>query len=97
MKRVSNRDARTEIIEQRNFVSHTGNFSGFWGGKGEVGRLPEPWREQFYCRSRGDYVVYSYNTPIAWWTPETGWVIPDVKYSPTTSRHQSIVRLAVAR
>ena len=43
------------------------------------------------------YVVYSYATPIAWYAPSFGWVVPDVKCSPTTSRHQSRVRLGVAQ
>lgn len=38
------------------------------------------------------FVVYSYGTPIAWFTEADGWTIPDVKYSVTTSRHQSSVR-----
>lgn len=97
--RVSNRQARQKIIDMQGFASHTGNFSGMWGGKGTTGRLPEPWRSKFLAAisASGTYVVLSYDTPIAWWDATTGWVIPDVKYSPTTSRHQSIVRLAVGR
>lgn len=42
------------------------------------------------------YVVYSYGTPIAWRDDaREHWVIPDVKYSSTTSRHQNIVKAAV--
>ena len=97
--RVTNRNARQKIIDQKPFQSHTGNFSGMWGGKGTTGRLPEPWRSKFLAAisATGTYVVLSYDTPIAWWDATTGWVIPDVKYSPTTSRHQSNVRLAVGR
>jgi hypothetical protein len=39
--------------------------------------------------------VYSYGTPIAWHT-NTGWFIPDLKYSVTTSKHQGYVRRAIA-
>lgn len=97
--RVSNHQARQKIIDMQDFASHTGNFSGMWGGKGTTGRLPEPWRSKFLAAisASGTYVVLSYDTPIAWWDATTGWVIPDVKYSPTTSRHQSNVRLAVGR
>jgi hypothetical protein len=35
------------------------------------------------------YLVYSYQTVIGWWTQENGWKRPDVKYSVTTSKHQS--------
>lgn len=56
-----------------------------------------------------DYVVRSYATPIAWHVPTrqhplTGdagqWVMPgdssDIRWSPTTARHRSIIRLALA-
>lgn len=42
-----------------------------------------------------DYVIYSYATPIAWHTHYGLWVVPDVKYSVTTTRHQSLVRDAI--
>lgn len=53
-------------------------------------------RERF-DRDRGgiDYAVYSYGTPIAWHTPE-GWHVVSQRFSPTTSRHQGIVRRAVS-
>jgi len=41
------------------------------------------------------YIVYSYGTPIAWYG-RYGWHTPAVRYSSTTSRHQSIVRKAIA-
>lgn len=41
------------------------------------------------------YVVYSYQTPIAWHTDDLGWTIPDTKYSVTTSNHQGVVRRAI--
>lgn len=41
-----------------------------------------------------DYVVYSWETPIAW-HDDYGWHNPPVKYSATTSAHQSVVRLAI--
>lgn len=40
------------------------------------------------------YVVRSYHTPIAYYTE--GWHLVTEKFSPTTSRHQSVVRKAVA-
>lgn len=46
--------------------------------------------------SSAPYVVYSYRTPIAWHTPESGWVIPADRYSNTTSNHQSRIRVAVS-
>jgi hypothetical protein len=45
-----------------------------------------------------DYVVYSYATPIAWHV--TGdrldeWIYPDVKYSRTTSAHQTKIKTSL--
>ena len=42
-----------------------------------------------------EFVVWSYHTPIAWFGEDNGWVLPDEKYSSSTSRHQSRVRHAV--
>jgi hypothetical protein len=41
------------------------------------------------------YVVYSYNTPIAWHTLG-GWYIVSQKFSQTTSKHQNLTRRAIA-
>lgn len=38
------------------------------------------------------YVVFSYGTPIAWATLLEDLVVPDVRYSVTTSKHQSVCR-----
>lgn len=35
------------------------------------------------------YVVWSYATPIAWYTAERGWHVVKQKFSRTTSQHQS--------
>jgi hypothetical protein len=42
-----------------------------------------------------DYVVFSYDTPIAWHSAE-GWYVVEQKFSVTTSKHQNLVRRAVA-
>ena len=50
------------------------------------------------------YVIYSYETPIAWmqvaeWdsdgAPIYEWIVPNVKYSQTTSKQQGKVRVAL--
>lgn len=50
-----------------------------------TGQLPSQYIES---AERASYVVYSYSTPIAWWSEEDGWSRPEVKYSVTTSVHQ---------
>lgn len=42
-----------------------------------------------------DFVVYSYDTPIAWHTVRRGWVVPTVTYSITTTEHQRLIKEAV--
>jgi hypothetical protein len=54
-----------------------------------VGWLPSWWVSQLRV-DQPSYVVWSYETPIAWYG-DRGWVCPDVKYSVTTGKHQSAV------
>jgi hypothetical protein len=37
------------------------------------------------------YVVFSYNTPIAWFY-QGGWELDSRRYSVTTSKHQGLIR-----
>jgi hypothetical protein len=63
---------------------------------GWSGRLPRDW--QNVLDTGADYVVYSYSTPIAWHRPADDlWIIPDEKYSVTTSRHQSLISTAISQ
>jgi hypothetical protein len=67
-----------------------GHISGDgWGS----GRLPAQHIEAFKRASEAIdfYVVKSYGTPIAWFANGV-WTVPNVKYSPTTSNHQRVVR-----
>lgn len=41
------------------------------------------------------YVVYSYDTPIAWRLPSGPWVFNMTTYSATTSKHQSLIHSAI--
>lgn len=43
-------------------------------------------------RDEPTYIVYSYDTPIAWITTDGTAYVPDVTYSVTTTRHQRIVK-----
>lgn len=59
-----------------------------------MGRLPDEWKDRLIADSPS-YAVTSFGTPIAWFTEHAGWVVPAVKYSVTTSNHQTQVRSAV--
>lgn len=84
--------------------------AGAFSDGGSLGRLDRDYHESV---KRADYVVYSYNTPIAWHVPnrnegwelgngepapvEPGWVMPQEKYSVTTSKHQGRIFTAISQ
>lgn len=56
------------------------------------GRLP---RAYWDAAAAATYLVFSYDTPIAWRNPDGTWTCPHVKYSVTTSKHQGRIAPAV--
>lgn len=78
------------------FVNSTKSFRGLRkpGWPINTGRLPDKWRVSAQ-NPANDFIVWSYDTPIAWHHPQTGWIIPDVKYSNTTTAHQNKIRTAL--
>ena len=100
MPRTTVRNADTFISALEPF--HTGNPLGGLTGTDRpsraTGQLPRAWADAYQQSYDADalvYVVYSYQTPIAWVTRAGVAVIPDVKYSVTTSSHQGIARVAL--
>jgi hypothetical protein len=80
------------------FRNSNGTFRGEWNHSGafwseNTGWLPREYVERIQ-QDRPLYVVWSYATPIAWLGPR-GWVIPDVRYSRTTSGHQGKASVAI--
>lgn len=92
MRQVNQRDAEHYIATRQEFRASA--LEGRVYGVGE-GRL-DPEEVARYNRDLNSviYWVYSYSTPIAWFTPE-GWYTVSQKFSSTTSRHQSVVRRAI--
>lgn len=45
--------------------------------------------------THADYIVWSYETPIAWLTYGI-WYMPEKRYSPTTTQHQGKIRTALS-
>lgn len=96
MPRLPLRDVDWYISARASFQSTTGNLRGVRYAVGYTGQLSENHADAY--RSAGqeiDYTVISYRTPIAWHTRSDGWVVPEVKYSQTTTRHQHIARMAI--
>lgn len=80
------------------------NSNKTFQGSSWSGVLLLPWGNQLSqdltTRFYGDappYVVWSYSTPIAWRSESGEWIVPNVTYSLTTTRHQSQVRFALSR
>ena len=56
------------------------------------GRLPYEWASSI---DNPIYVIRSYATAIAWQNSDGEWIVPDARYSATTSKHQGTIRYAL--
>lgn len=96
-KRVNAQDAIEKISRREAFVTHGALHARGHTGPGDhllFGRAREGSAagSAFKDVHDADYVVMSYQTPIGVHSPTHGWVIPDVKYSTTTSKHQTYLK-----
>lgn len=92
-KRTSNRNAGELIRSRQPFQGSS--MRGVEGAPPSMGWIRgTEFHEQIDRLKNPDYTVMSYNTPIAV-HHEEGWHYPDVSHSPTTGKHQSIVRGAL--
>lgn len=94
---------RDAIKEREPFRNSTGTFRGVYylagmpGQRVHPGRLPSGYIGTLMTPRLVDYVIYSYNTPIAWrWLDDGSWVTPATPYSTTTSHHQGQAFAAIA-
>lgn len=97
MKRHTTRDGWWEFVPTLRNRTPFKTSGALSGGPG-VNYLPRASQlPPEYAASALDavYAVWSYDTPIAWENPDGTWTVPDVKYSVTTSRHQSKIAAAV--
>lgn len=102
------REDRARMIELCNGGGSWRNATGSVHGEpvGDNGirlprgsQLPAEWVAQLNYDTHTDgvdYVVWSYDTPIAWHVPARSgraghWVKPSVRYSATTNNHQGIL------
>lgn len=93
-KHVVLRDVPAKVRARLEFKAN----DSLTGGRRIVeGILPWEYRYAFGCAQGAPdyYAVHSYLTPIAWYAGGE-WTVPDVKYSRTTTRHQSVVRQGIA-
>jgi hypothetical protein len=100
-KKVSTREASGPISRREAFVSHGALSARGHSGPGDhllFGRAQAGTAagNAFKDIHDADYVVMSYSTPIGVHSHSQGWVIPNTKYSRTTSKHQSQLRRGAA-
>jgi bisphosphoglycerate-dependent phosphoglycerate mutase len=93
MKQLNQRDAIHYIETRQEFRASALEGRAYGVGNGRL-------NEEETARYNQDlnavmYWVYSYSTPIAWYTKD-GWYCVAQKFSMTTSKHQGIVRRAIA-
>lgn len=101
---TANRSTAVDYIVRHNPFNASA-LSGRYTHSTETGRLHREAADNFRAAQRqaggdGLYVVYSYHTPIAWWSSGAGWTVlgkNDLVGSPTTSGHISVVQKAVGR
>lgn len=97
MKRLTTRSRATaEAIRDREDFVTSGSLRGITVmqpnrlGRWDSGQLAGTDLAWFYNDLPTiDYVVWSYSTPIAWWSEEFGWHRVGQTFSVTTSKHQS--------
>lgn len=65
-------------------------------GAGSLNEVERTTLHADYLVSGIDYVIWSYQTPIAWHLPTGEWHVVDQKFSVSTSNHQSLVRFALS-
>lgn len=93
MPRISSRSpsAGPMLAKREPFTTH-GALSALDYPPTCTGRLPADWAHRYHADTpKITYVALSYATPIGWVLPDEV-VIPDVAYSVTTARHQTLCR-----
>lgn len=93
MKQLNQRDAVHYIATRQEFRASALAGSPYRMSEGYLtGKDCEKYYED---QNTMKYIVYSYHTPIAWFTEGNGWYVVEQKFSVTTSKHQNYVRQAI--
>lgn len=97
--KVTARTAFEPISRREAFVTSGALSARTHTGPGDqlnFGKMSENSRSIIKALSDIDYVVHSYATPIGVHSESQGWIIPEDKYSTTTTQHQGQVRRGAA-
>lgn len=89
MMKTANHSTSPQMIAARTDFKAT-SMSGRNNDTGSAGQLPPRYYDEFFAAAKESdfYCVRSYQTPIAWFAAGE-WYVPDVRYTMTTSKHQS--------
>ena len=98
MKALNQRDAIHYITTREEFSASalSGKYKDYTPSAGRLDREEYAKLTEISADQKFIYVVYSYDTPIAWHTDAQGWYVVEQKFSVTTSKHQNFVRRAIA-
>jgi hypothetical protein len=99
-KRINQKQAIEAIANLDSFEASALSAREVYNSRPRYGRLDDV--ESFYEATHNSggmvFIVYSYDTPIAWYVyPTNTWHIVEQKFSATTSKHQTYTRRAIAQ
>lgn len=94
MKQLNQRDAIHYIATRQEFRASALEGRVYGVGNGRLNA--EETARYNQDLNTVSFWVYSYSTPIAWYSYATGWYVVEQKFSVTTSKHQNYVRRAIA-
>jgi hypothetical protein len=94
MKQLNQRDAMHYIATRQEFRASALEGRAYNVGTGRLDN--EEIARYNQDVNTTSFWVYSYSTPIAWYSYSTGWYVVSQKFSVTTSKHQNYVRRAIA-
>lgn len=92
-RRVTHKNLGEAVTARESFVGPSSRGGSIAEVGHDTGMLPAHLAEQMRSH-KPSYVIKSYHTPVAWYG-EKGWVVPDVKYSRTTSRLQGTLKRSI--
>ena len=92
-RRVTHANLGEAVIAKESFVGPSSRGGALEDVGHGTGMLPSNFADQLRS-DKPSYVIKSYDTPVAW-HGESGWVVPDVSYSRTTSRLQGTIRRSI--
>jgi hypothetical protein len=98
MPSLNQRDAIHYITTREEFTASalSGKHKDYTPSAGRLNREEYAKLTEASASAKFIYVVYSYDTPIAWHTDAEGWYVVSQKFSVTTSKHSNYVRRAIA-